>query len=130
MALAGSMTQSLLKNPLAEPSVLGISVGASFTALFSLIVLHALNGVLPLAAFLGAVGTGVAVVILARGFRPGDAPPASSVKLVLSGLMMSIVFSAGVLAIANYGEVFESNEVLRWMVGAWRTWAGGGPCLS
>ncbi|AXC13990.1 ABC-type Fe3+-siderophore transport system, permease 2 component [Acidisarcina polymorpha] len=118
MALAGSVTQSLLQNPLAEPSVLGISAGASFMALFSLTVLHISQTLLPLAAFLGALGTGVAVMSLARGFRRREALDYNSMRLVLSGVMVSVVFSAGTLAVVNYGQMFQLNEVMRWTTGS------------
>ena len=118
LALAGSVTRSLLQNPLAEPGVLGISAGASFTALFALIVLHVPQAFLPVIAAVGATGTGLCVVWLARGFGRGNAPANGSVRLVLSGIMLSIVFSAGILAIVSYGEISQSNEILRWMVGS------------
>jgi len=65
LALAGALLQALLRNPLADPYVLGISGGASVAALLAL-ALGAALWVMQLASALGALVTLMALVLLAR----------------------------------------------------------------
>lgn len=94
LAAAGTAFQSLLRNPLADPYVLGVSTGASMgTILYSIFAgsmgIAAAGGAIyarPLAAFLGAVFTVGAVYAVAAGWhRTAE----SSQKLLLAGIVLA-----------------------------------------
>ena len=57
LSVAGASFQALLRNPLADPYVLGVSSGAALGAILALLVAPALPLMTPLAAFLGAAAT-------------------------------------------------------------------------
>ena len=68
LSVAGASFQALLRNPLADPYVLGVSSGAALGAIVALLVAPALPLMTPLAAFLGATAT-IAARLLARPAR-------------------------------------------------------------
>ena len=102
LAVCGVVMQAVVKNPLADPYVLGISSGASLGAtagiLFGFGTLFGSNSV-GIMAFLGAMGTSFAVLFIANmGSR------ANAGKLILAGMAVSAVcsaFSSFLLYIAN-----------------------------
>lgn len=119
LALSGHAMQGLFRNPLADPSVLGVASGASLgavTALYASAGAAALLGfgLVPGAAFALALGTAAAVYKLAA--RGAVVPTAS---LVLAGLALSSLTSALtslVLAIA-LADWELGRQLLSWMLG-------------
>ncbi len=106
LALSGSMLQVLLRNPLADPYVLGVSGGASVLALLAIMVglpAAAVDG----AAALGAFGACVLVFALAQG--PGGWTPT---RLLLTG----IVVAAGAGSIVSLLLALSDDTGLRGMV--------------
>jgi iron complex transport system permease protein len=86
LALAGVMMQALLRNPLAEPYVLGISAGASVGALFALLMMCAAATVVDGAAMGGAVAVALLLYVLARrDMRGGVAAEGGTSTLLLTG---------------------------------------------
>jgi iron complex transport system permease protein len=109
LALAGVMMQALLRNPLADPYVLGISAGASVGALAALMFLCAL-WVVDASAFAGAVLVSAMLYFLARrGLRSG-APAEGGV--ILSSLCMAVVTL--MLSIAPESRL---RSMIFWMIG-------------
>jgi len=88
LAVSGIVLQAVLRNPLAEPYLLGTSSGAGMGAVLA-IVIGMYKIYLPFAAFLGAILSMILVYNLAR---QGNKIPAQS--LILCGVVVSIVFSA------------------------------------
>jgi iron complex transport system permease protein len=118
-ALAGALFQTVLRNPLASPDILGISGGASLAAA-SAILLGALSGVaVSLAALGGAVG--VAVAIYALAWRSG----VSGYRFVLVGVGIAFMVNAGLGYLISRANVNDVREALVWMVGSLGTppWA-------
>jgi len=124
LAVAGCVFQSLLQNPLADPYTLGISSGAAFGA--SLAILLLISGlalpadiVIPLAAFSGALFTLYAVFSL-------SSPSArlSSNSLILSGIIISAIFSAGISLIKFLADE-QVNAIIFWLMGSFigKTWS-------
>jgi len=111
LALAGLMMQVLLRNPLADPYVLGTSGGASVGALLALL----LGTSLWLGAGLGALGAGALLLLLARSALASsdDASP----RLILVGAMLAALFGA----LATLLLMLTPDERLRgaifWLVG-------------
>ncbi|WP_116114227.1 FecCD family ABC transporter permease [Austwickia chelonae] len=117
LAIAGCGMQTLVRNPLADPYLLGISSGASVgaTMVITLGVLAAWgSNALMVGALLGALGASIAVYLVALG--QGGLTP---LRLVLSGVVLSSAFSA----IASF-LVFLSDDsrattsVLFWLLGS------------
>lgn len=89
LALAGALIQAVLNNAMASPNVIGVNAGAGFAALLAVTVLPGSAAALPLAAFLGALGT--ALFIYALAARAG----LSRTTLILAGIAVSSILNAG-----------------------------------
>lgn len=118
LAVAGAILQSLIRNPLASPDVIGISKGAGFAAAAVIFLFPQSPAyILPLAAFGGAVGTFLILLLLSR--RLTLAPAA----LALVGVAMGAVLMAATqyLIVTHPTNV---NTALLWMSGSlWgRSW--------
>ncbi|MEU4571184.1 MULTISPECIES: iron ABC transporter permease [Nonomuraea] len=116
LAVVGAVLQAVVRNPLADPFLLGVSSGASFGAVVVLIagptVLGGLS--LPTAAFLGALLALALVYALAQ--RSGRLTPA---RLVLAGVALAYLFQAlysFVLQQAQSGRA--AQQVLFWLMGS------------
>ncbi|WP_443045622.1 FecCD family ABC transporter permease [Streptomyces sp. NBC_00259] len=122
LAVAGMALQALVRNPLADPMLLGVSSGASVGAVLVVVFNVGLFGVfsLPVAAFLGALIALVAVYFLARsGGRM------TTVRLVLAGVATAEVLSAlASFLIVTSDDPHKTQAALRWMLGglAGTTW--------
>ena len=118
LSICGVVMQAVVKNPLAEPYVLGISSGASLGATLAILlgVGAALgNGYIGIMAFLGAFGVSMGVIFLANiGGR------ANSVKLILAGTALSSICSA----VSNFVLFVKNNSsgavnaAVRWTMGS------------
>ncbi|MEV7603964.1 iron ABC transporter permease [Paenarthrobacter sp. NPDC089322] len=121
LAAAGAITQTVARNPLASPDLLGVTAGASFGAVAVLVIAgggHAgLSGVaatigMPVAAFAAGIVSGVAVYLLA--YRRG----LDSYRLVLSGLGISGLAASLTTWILTLGDVTSAAQALTWMMGS------------
>lgn len=92
LSVSGAVMQAVVKNPLADPYILGISSGASLGATLAILLGFGAflgKGFVGIVAFLGAFGASIAVITLANiGGR------ATSVKLILSGTVLSAICGA------------------------------------
>lgn len=112
LALSGVVMQSLTRNPLADPYLLGLSSGASLGAV--LVLLLGVPLLLPVAAFGGAVAALTAALGLA-----GALGAITPTRTVLAGLAISQLCSAAVSFVifwAVKGDAFR--EVLSWLMGS------------
>lgn len=110
LAMAGAILQSVMKNPLADPHIIGISSGAGLAGVIILILFPQMEYLVTPAAFIGAMAAAIMVYILAwkGGIRP--------VRVILAGVAVAAFLSAGISALM----VFYSDRVhgaLMWMVG-------------
>ncbi|HEY0143009.1 MAG TPA: iron ABC transporter permease [Thermoanaerobaculia bacterium] len=113
LAVAGVTFQTLLRNPLADPFILGVSGGAACGAAVSTALgLARIPGLVPLVAFAGAIGATAAVFLLAR--RREHTDPA---RLLLSGLVLNAFFSAVILIAFSLSKSADLTAALRWMMG-------------
>ncbi len=112
LATAGLIFQALLRNPLAEPYVLGVSSGAGLGA--TLAIVTGIAGVLtvPLSAFVFGLATLVLVYFLAR---QGGA--VSMYALILSGVIVSAVCSSLLMFVVSIAPLEGMHSVLWWMLG-------------
>jgi len=113
LAVAGVTFQTLLRNPLADPFILGVSGGAAAgAAVATALRLARFPGVVPFVAFLGACGATAAVFLLAR--RRDHTDPT---RLLLSGLVLNAFFSAIILIAFSLSRQADLTAALRWMMG-------------
>lgn len=95
LAVSGVIIQSVLANPLAGPNIIGVNAGAGFFAVLCAAFLPHWPAAVPTAAFLGALAAMLLVYAIARATR------ASRIALVLSGVAVSSVLSAGIDAVVT-----------------------------
>jgi iron complex transport system permease protein len=116
LALAGATFQALLRNPLAEPYILGVSGGASFGAVLVLSLGLAAAGswIMPLAAFTGAV------LAMALVFRVATATGrAVDVRvLLLAGVVVAVFFSACVAFVLALSSARTVQSAVLWIMGS------------
>lgn len=122
LACAGALLQILLRNPLAEPFVLGISGGASVFALLAM--LAGLTGVaVSGSAFIGAMVSMLLVFGLARGQQAW-----SPTRLLLTGVVLATGWGAVVSFILSVAPQGQLRSLLFWLMGdlsfAQQLWPG------
>ena len=121
LALSGATFQTLLRNPLADPFILGVSGGAACgAALATALGLSRYRGVIPSVAFAGACLAIFTVVMLARTGRS-----LQTSNLLLAGLVLNAFFSALILLSLSLVRGTDLTLALRWMMGSFfsATWA-------
>ncbi|MEM8776258.1 MAG: iron ABC transporter permease [Pseudomonadota bacterium] len=114
LGLAGAAMQGYLRNPLAEPGLIGVSGSAAFGAVLAIHTgfagAFALG--LPLAALAGALA-GVMLVMVLAGPRGG------SLTLILAGIAVSALAAALTSLVLNLSpNPFAANEIVFWMMGS------------
>lgn len=113
LAMAGLTFQTLLRNPLADPFILGVSGGAACGAAISTALgLARVPGLVPALAFIGACVATAAVFMLAR--RRDHTDPT---RLLISGLVLNAFFSAIILISFSLSRQSDLTAALRWMMG-------------
>jgi iron complex transport system permease protein len=124
LALSGLVMQVLLRNPLADPYVLGTSGGASVGALGALL----LGMSLWLGAALGALGAGAVLLLLARSALAStdDASP----RLILVGAMLAALFGAFATLLLMLTPDERLRGAIFWLVGDLSAARDGGACLA
>ena len=111
LAVAGAAYQALLRNPLADPGILGVSSGAAVGAIAATIFADALPVGRPIAAFIGAGLTIAFVYALGQG-RQGDA----STRLILAGVITSALLSSIVIFLVTTAGT-RQRSVISWLIG-------------
>jgi iron complex transport system permease protein len=117
LALAGVMMQALLRNPLADPYVLGISAGASVGALLALMLMCAAVTV-DASALIGAVAVSMLLYLLARrDLRGGVAAEGGASQLLLTGVILSSACMALVTLMLSIAPDGQLRSMVFWMIG-------------
>ena len=114
LAVSGAVFQALLRNPLAEPYVLGVSSGAAVGAVTALVLGMTASSLvaLPLAAFAGAVGAMLLVLAGAHGSS------FDTRVLLLSGVVIGAFFNAVILLVINFADVETFRAAILWIMGS------------
>jgi iron complex transport system permease protein len=110
--LGGVTFQTMLRNPLASPDIIGISSGASAAAAFAIVTLGLSETAT--SAFAIASGLGVAIVIYLLSFRDGVA----GTRLVLIGIGMASMLQSATYYVLSTASQWDLQEVLRWLTGS------------
>ncbi len=112
LAISGAIMQSIIRNQLADPYLLGLSSGASLGAVS--VLLLGVAFVLPLAAFVGAVLALVATLALARA-----GGPVTPSRTVLAGVAVSSLAGALTSFVIFWTAQGDSyRDVLSWLLGS------------
>lgn len=111
LAQAGCLMQVLLRNPLADPYVLGLSGGAAAFALIGMSLGLSFLPV-PLLAFAGAMLTMIIVFVLARGRGPW-----STTRVLLTGVVIAAGWGALISLILATGPDASLRSMLYWLMG-------------
>ncbi|WP_334062764.1 FecCD family ABC transporter permease [Limimaricola cinnabarinus] len=121
LAVSGALMQGVTRNPLADPGILGLLIGASFAVVLVVGVFDlAAPALIPLVAALGAVLAAAAVWGIASA-APGGAMP---LTLVLSGAAIT-AFLAALVTIANLLDEQSFEQLRVWMTGSLAGAQGG-----
>jgi iron complex transport system permease protein len=117
LSLAGVMMQALLRNPLADPYVLGISAGAAVGALAALMFMCA-AWMVDAAAFAGAVTISMMLYLLARrDMRGGTAAEGGTALLLLTGVTLTTACMALVSLMLSIAPESRLRSMVFWMIG-------------
>ena len=112
LATAGAGYQALLRNPLAEPYLLGISNGAAVGTMVALVFFGANEWTRPLLAFSGALVATLAVYRLARG-RAGATPE----RLILAGVIVTTFLSSVIVFVTTLMDATRIRSFTFWLLG-------------
>ncbi|WEK06404.1 MAG: iron chelate uptake ABC transporter family permease subunit [Candidatus Devosia phytovorans] len=111
-ALSGIIFQTLLRNPLASPDIIGISHGASASAVFCIIILGFSGVAVSLGALIGAIAT--ALIIYGLSWRNG----VTAYRVVLIGIGVAAMMAALMSYLFTRARLFEVQQSLAWLVGS------------
>ena len=113
LALAGCILQGILRNPLADPGIIGVTAGAGLFAMVIMIILPEITNLVPIAAFVGAM---VAVaIVFALSWQRGVQP----LRMILAGVAVAAFFGGAQTALM----VFYSDRIqstINWMAGGFQ----------
>ncbi|GAE32244.1 FecCD family ABC transporter permease [Halalkalibacter hemicellulosilyticus] len=110
LAVSGALLQGVMKNPLADPGIIGVTAGGGLMASLTMLILPQFSYLLPISAFIGAFVTAMMIYFLA--WDKGASP----LKIVLAGVAINALLGAiqnGVMII--YSDRVQS--VLPWLAG-------------
>ncbi|GLO64487.1 ABC transporter permease [Oceanobacillus kimchii] len=110
--VAGYVFQTMLRNPLANPNVIGITAGSSAAAVFCIIVLQASTTVVSIASIIGGLATVIVIFLLARGtsFSIG--------RLILVGIGIQAMLNAVISYLLMIGQENDIPTAMRWLNGS------------
>ncbi|TYS18039.1 iron chelate uptake ABC transporter family permease subunit [Rossellomorea vietnamensis] len=110
--VAGTVFQTMLRNPLANPNVIGITAGSSTAAVFCIIVLQASNMVVSIASVIGGLTAVVIIFFLSKGtsFSIG--------RLILVGIGIQAMLDAVISYLLLIGQHHDIPTAMRWLSGS------------
>jgi iron complex transport system permease protein len=113
LAVSGAIFQAVTRNELASPFVLGVSSGAGFTVLLTLVVFSSLAPFLPILATVG--GTVAFLLVYFIAWKDGTSP----VRLVLAGVIVNMVFQSLQRALFFFADDLGTvQSALAWITGS------------
>lgn len=110
--ISGHVFQTMLRNPLANPNVIGITAGSSAAAVFCIIVLHASSAFVSIASIIGGLATVVVIFLLSKGtsFSIG--------RLILIGIGIQAMLNAVISYLLLIGQHHDVPTAMRWLSGS------------
>jgi iron complex transport system permease protein len=122
--LSGGLFQTMLRNPLASPDVIGISYGASAAAVTAMVVFGASGAALSGAALAGALGVAALIYAISRGgplgsgAASGGRGDAAGNRLILAGVGIAAVLQAVVSFLMTRADIRTAADALVWLNGS------------
>ncbi len=112
LSLGGLVFQALLKNPLAEPYILGISGGSAIGAIIGILIGFAKFPGVSLMAFSGSIGTLLLILVMSSGqtILKKDA-------LLLSGVMVNAFCGAVIMFLVSLTQDARLHNIIFWLMG-------------
>ncbi|WP_322409230.1 FecCD family ABC transporter permease [Microbacterium invictum] len=110
--MAGVTFQSLLRNPLASPDIIGISAGASAAAVTGIVVLSLSETAVSLLALAGALATALVIWLLAH--KDGFA----GTRLILIGIGVAAMLDSVITYVLSRAAVWDLQVAMRWLTGS------------
>jgi iron complex transport system permease protein len=112
LAVAGCLLQTVVRNPLADPALLGVTAGAGAAALSAIVLWPESSAALPFFAFAGALGSTAIILLLAfTGARSGP------LKIILSGVaVQAVLFS--IIALITFFFADRAPSFVAFTVGS------------
>ncbi len=134
LSVSGATLQVVLKNPLADPGIIGITSGASLVAAFLLLIAPPwaqayLHYLLPLGCFIGALGSTLLIYRIARRLL------GSNTAVILSGVAISTLSGAIIAWLYLFSDANALRNLTFWLMGSlyqttWPVLAIGGPLIA
>lgn len=113
LAVAGAVSQAILRNPLAEPSILGINAGAALVAVLVIVQWHNVpDTLLPWLTFAGACTMSAVIYLLA--WRQGT----TSLRIILVGVGLSALAGAAASFVSTFGDITSVQRAMIWLSGS------------
>lgn len=120
--LSGALFQTMLRNPLASPDVIGISSGASAAAVFSIVIFGATGVLVSGAALGGALAVAALIYFISRsgalGSGGGTGTSAAGTRLILAGVGIAAALQAVVSFLMTRTDIRTAAEALIWLNGS------------
>jgi iron complex transport system permease protein len=110
--MSGAVFQSLARNPLASPDMIGITEGASAMAVASIVFWHASTAQTAGYAFLGALLSAGAIYLLA--YRKGVSP----YRMVLVGIGIGFALQSVIQYVLTRAQIYEAQKAVVWLTGS------------
>lgn len=110
--IAGNTFQTMLRNPLANPNVIGITTGSSAAAVFCIVILHTSGAIVSIASVIAGLATVVLIYILSRrnSFSIG--------RLILIGIGIQAMLDALISYLLLVGAEQDIPAAFRWLSGS------------
>lgn len=112
MGISGALFQSLTRNPLGSPDVVGVNDGAASGALIVMLILHTGENDTPLGALLGGLFAGLLIFVVASRRR------LNPMHLILAGIAVAPLLTAFNSYILIRADVDGAENASRWLVGS------------
>ncbi len=115
LAAAGAALQAVFRNPLASPSILGVSQGAAFGAAVGILMFTGIAALIEASAFVSGLAAVMFTYFLARMVRYGG----SILRLILAGMASAALFNAGVGVVKSLADPLKQlPEITFWLLGS------------
>ncbi len=110
--IAGNTFQTMLRNPLASPDIIGISSGSSVAAVFCILILHMSGSGVAIAAVISGILVSTLIYVLSKGsgFSGG--------RLILIGIGMQAMINALISYLLAKASQYDVPTALRWLSGS------------
>lgn len=113
LGASGATFQAMARNPLASPDVLGITMGSSAAAVFTLVVLGGSGPAVTVAALAGGAAVAAAILLLS-----GAAAGAAPYRMILTGVALAAMLTSVVHWVLLTADVYRAHEAMVWLTGS------------